>query len=641
MMKHIVLFIFLINFLDRAFSIQPADSLEIELKNATSDSARIRIYNELIFAYRLQDPQKSIELGKEVYPLLNISGKTSDWAMYHKGIGIAYYLKGEFVHAIDHYLKSLDLFESIGDSVQTARSLNNIGIIFEEIRNYEKAKEYYTRCLDIYKIKGENEYIAITTNNLGTVYEDLGDLDSALILHQESLNIALKYGMKERQADSYLNIGSILVKKKEPEKALEYLLKAFKLDQENGNSSGIIETHAVLGEAYLHLNRLSDASGYFQKGLALSLEKGTKDLTSRLYLDLSEYYYLRKDYEQAYRYGLKHIILSDSILNIDTRKQISNLQLQYENDKKEQEISLLTEINELKDAQILSQKDKSSLLVIIVLFLIILSGLLWVYYRIYSRANNLLEKKNKKISEQNTELELQSKKLQELSAEKDNMIGVVAHDLKSPLSKILGLTGLIRLTGNMPKDQTEYLNLIEKVIADANKLIGRILDLNKLESGQFGPNLSKVNLKSILDEVTLAFRKSAEDKKIRICQSCHDNIEFITDRDMIFSIVDNLVSNAIKFSDKDKTIFLDCHKNGTRIILSVKDEGPGIRSDEIPLLFKKYTRLSARPTGGESSTGLGLAIVELAVEKLNGGIEVKSELKKGSEFIVSLPYSGL
>jgi signal transduction histidine kinase len=149
--------------------------------------------------------------------------------------------------------------------------------------------------------------------------------------------------------------------------------------------------------------------------------------------------------------------------------------------------------------------------------------------------------------------------------------------------------------------------------------------------------MEHVNLRSIIDDVSQAFKKSSDEKKIRITQSCDDEVECLTDRDMVYSILDNLVSNAIKFSAKDRNIFLDCRKNDDHVILSVRDEGPGIDRGDIQNLFKKYTRLSARPTGGESSTGLGLAIVKLSVKKLNGEIEVKSEPRKGSEFIIRLP----
>ncbi|HLF36290.1 MAG TPA: tetratricopeptide repeat protein [Cyclobacteriaceae bacterium] len=638
-MKPVNFFLIYYLFLPQLYAQHAADSLEAALQKSDSDSGKIGIYTQLIHEYGTHDPGYAIELGKEVLPLLNAHGKPADWAVYNNGLGIAHNLMGEYVRAIDYFLNSLELFESIGDTIFVPRVMNNIGVIYHEIGNFEKASEYYSRCLVVYKRIGDRHAIAVITNNLGSVYEDMGKLDSALYFHNESLAIAVNNKFREREADSNLNVGSIYVRQGDYNKAISYLLKAFRLDLETENSSGIIETYALLGEAYLGLNRPRDAYLYLEKGLELSLEKGTKKLTSRLYNDIGTYYYLLENYKEAYEYKLRHVQLSDSIVNTEIRTQIADMQLQYENNRKEQAISLLTEINALKDSQIRSQKERSNFLLIIVLFLVMISGLLLIYYRIYSRANNLLGAKNRKISEQNHELEQQSRKLQELSIEKDNMISIVAHDLKSPLSKILGISGLLRHTGNISGEQKEYFTLMDKVISEANSLIGRILDLNKLESGEFGLKISRVNLRSVMEDVAEAFDKASLDKNIKINHSIVEDVECYTDRDMVYSILDNLLSNAIKFSEKDKSIFLGCRKNGSSAILSVKDEGPGINHDDKPRLFRKYSRLSATPTGGESSTGLGLAIVKLAVEKLKGEIEVRSESKKGSEFIVRLPMN--
>ena len=637
-MRHIILIILSVSIPFHLFP-KPGniDSLLTALSNASADSTKIKIYNQLILSYAFEDPQKSIDLGTEIIPLLKKAGNDFDQAYFYKFTGIAYYIKGDYVKSLNSYIKALNLFEKNQDILNTARVTNNIGIIFDEIRNYSKAMEYYTRSLKIYENKNDNNALAGIQNNIGMVYYHLEKYDSALIFLYNTLDIAKRNNLKDREADAHLNIGSALVKKEEFKRALDHLLIAYKLDTDNKNTLGIIETQAALAESYLGLNQLPEAYKYLRSGLQLSQEKGTRELTSRIYEDLALYYETSHQYELALQYIRKHLFLSDSILNSETRKQIENIRLLNENEQKAHEIGLLTEINNLKDSQINSQKNRFALLFIIVMFLIIICVLLWIYYQIKSRANKMLAQNNRKISEQNAELEFKTNKLLELSTEKDNMVGVVAHDLKSPLNKIMGLSGLIKMSGDLRKEQVEYFNLMERVIADANHLIARILDINKLESVGYSPNNSKVNLSSVMEDVADAFRKPAEEKEIKIHLNCDKDLECITDREMISRILDNLISNAIKFSEKNKNIFMRCIKNNGHIKLSIKDEGPGIKKDEIPLLFRKYTRLSAQPTAGESSTGLGLAIVHLIVSKLNGKIEVHSEDKTGTEFIINIP----
>jgi signal transduction histidine kinase len=111
-----------------------------------------------------------------------------------------------------------------------------------------------------------------------------------------------------------------------------------------------------------------------------------------------------------------------------------------------------------------------------------------------------------------------------------------------------------------------------------------------------------------------------------------------TDKDLLMRILDNLISNAIKFSPFNKTITLTLSRNEGHVVFIIQDEGPGIRPQDRAMLFHKFKKLSARPTDGESSSGLGLSIVKDLVDMLKGSIDVRSEVGKGACFIVKLPY---
>ena len=116
-----------------------------------------------------------------------------------------------------------------------------------------------------------------------------------------------------------------------------------------------------------------------------------------------------------------------------------------------------------------------------------------------------------------------------------------------------------------------------------------------------------------------------------------NSLNLKTDEDVLRRIIENIFSNAIKFSEPGKTIHIKLSEEHEFAILSVKDEGPGIEQAELPKLFEMFQKLSARPTGGESSTGLGLSIVKALVERLQGKIEVHSEIGKGTEFVIHIP----
>ena len=223
--------------------------------------------------------------------------------------------------------------------------------------------------------------------------------------------------------------------------------------------------------------------------------------------------------------------------------------------------------------------------------------------------------------------------------EKDNFINVVAHDLKSPLNNITGLANLIRINGKLSDEQLHYLNLLDQVSVESKNLVSNLLDLNKLELGLFEQHIEDFDVKDTIDKIIHHHEKNASEKNIVLKKSCPGNISIRNNREFIERILENLVSNAIKFSPNNKSVYISCDYNYQFLVLSVKDEGPGISKKEQQDLFKKFIKLSPRPTGGESSTGLGLAIVKLLVDKLEGEIEVLSKENKGTEIRVKFPAS--
>ena len=207
-----------------------------------------------------------------------------------------------------------------------------------------------------------------------------------------------------------------------------------------------------------------------------------------------------------------------------------------------------------------------------------------------------------------------------------------------------GISSLLTLhykggQARLSEEQLHYLNLLDQVSIESKNLVSNLLDLNKLELGLFEQQIEDFEVKDTIDKIIHNYEKSASEKNIVLKKSCPGNISIRNNREFIERILDNLVSNAIKFSPNNKVVFISCDYNYQFLVLSVKDEGPGISKKEQQDLFKKFIKLSPRPTGGESSTGLGLAIVKLLVDKLEGEIEVLSKEKKGTEIRIKFPAS--
>jgi signal transduction histidine kinase/Tfp pilus assembly protein PilF len=613
------------------------DELENQLHTTDDPSERLKIYGKLIYEYGISEPTKARMMSDEALKLSENEPDNKIKADLFNSIGIAYHMKGNFIVSNEFFLESLKLYESINDSSRIANVLNNIGITYTEIRNFDKSREFYRRSYIIHKRLQNMNEMSASLNNLGDDFESEGLIDSAEYYYNKSLEIALDYDFKARMADAYHNLGSIQYKRRQLDEALDNLLKAFEIDLEEDNQIGLVETYGLLGEIYLELGNKDIAFEYITKALVLSKKLEMRNRESEIYQMLSHYYSAIGDYKNAYLTHIKYALMKDSIYTVESRRQIEDLQLNYENKKKEQEITLLSERTSLQDIQLKLQKTKTRLLLVFTLFAIFVLGLLSFNIMNKNRINSLLSSQNEKIQQQNLELERRSRKLIDISEEKDNFINVVVHDLKSPLNNIAGLSNLIRMNGRLSEEQMNYLNLLDQVSNEAKGLITNLLDINKLESANIEENYEEFNVEEVLDHEINLFRKDAQEKNITLIKKGGEDLFIHHNKEFFRRILNNLISNAIKFSLENKKVMISCFWENGYIQLKVKDEGLGIKQEEQNKLFKKFQRLSTRPTRGESSTGLGLAIVKLLVEKLKGEIDVLSEVNKGSEFIVKFP----
>ena len=236
------------------------------------------------------------------------------------------------------------------------------------------------------------------------------------------------------------------------------------------------------------------------------------------------------------------------------------------------------------------------------------------------------------------EINQKNEHLSDLNREKDGMVGIVAHDLKSPLNNIEGFSTLLTLEGELNEKQTEHLNKLKKQIKSCKALIMDLLDINAYEHAESEIKNEAFEMNAYLDNFVLNYESEFRRKNQTVeLLSKQEHITINTDKTLLGRILDNLISNAIKFSNNGKKITLKTWEENQQLCISVKDEGPGISSDDQKKMFKMFQKLSAVPTGGESSNGLGLSIIKTLAKKLDGTIRVESKIGIGTEFIVSLP----
>jgi signal transduction histidine kinase len=233
------------------------------------------------------------------------------------------------------------------------------------------------------------------------------------------------------------------------------------------------------------------------------------------------------------------------------------------------------------------------------------------------------------------------KSLREANEFKSEILSIAAHDLKNPLNSILGICSIIREdTKDIPM-VNEMVNTIYRSSQHMLELVLQLLNSSVVELGKIQLNKTPLDINGILANIISNNIKLAEKKQQKIIfnSMLHEEIIISADRIRITDAVENILSNAIKYTPQGKNITVMLESVNNRVRINVIDEGPGIREEEKGKLFGKFQRLSAKPTGGESSTGLGLYIVKQIIELHNGRVWVESEFPHGSNFIIELPIS--
>jgi signal transduction histidine kinase len=254
-------------------------------------------------------------------------------------------------------------------------------------------------------------------------------------------------------------------------------------------------------------------------------------------------------------------------------------------------------------------------------------------------ANESLEER---VRQRTSELAEANQRLQALNEQKNEFIGMAAHDLRSPLSVIKGFASLMYEEAFPIEERREYLDHMIESSRKLLNLIDGLLDFQKIEQGKVRVEPAPVDLVDFLTTLTRMNRALAESKGLKLEMTCGADLPLVPhfDSTRVGQVLNNLISNAVKFSHPGTTIMLEINGDSEFLVFAVRDQGLGIPPDEVGKVFGAFSRTSTRATAGEASSGLGLAICKRIVAQHGGEISVESTLGVGSCFTVRLPCSG-
>ena len=262
-----------------------------------------------------------------------------------------------------------------------------------------------------------------------------------------------------------------------------------------------------------------------------------------------------------------------------------------------------------------------------------------VKYSIAVEVSALKETQNR-LAEAHAELALKNNELKRLDQEKNDFLGIVAHDLKSPLSAVSNLAEEIQ-NNYQQLPNSELLDYATRIRGAAQRmfmLVMNLLDVNMIESGKISLNIVTQEIAKLIESSLDDYQFRAAQKNIQLLFDNHIGTGYANvDGDALCQVLDNLTSNALKYSPSNTNVHVHFYSEAEQLYIKITDQGPGISEIEQKKLFGKFARLSSKPTAGEDSTGLGLFIVKKLVTIMRGNIRCDSQLGQGTTFILSFP----
>lgn len=583
---------------------------------------------------RNENPQSAIYAARESLEISEIIGYEQGIATANKILGSIYLLLGDYEIALEYLLTSLELNNQLENQPEIGSVMNMIASLHVLQENYERAIEYYTETRTMMQELGQAETVGSLTMNIGVAHYYMGNYQKALEFYEEAKAIGESEEVEEPRLYmiAITNIGNVQIELGEYDQAEEFLVEAIEYFRENS-------LNVNLTGAYLYLSKLYHRKGEYERALEqamngrdLSVEIDQSQYKLESYQRLAQIYEDMGNDEQAYENFKIFHEEQQKVFNDERSKQINRLQTQYEVEQKNQEIDLLNKEIALREAEVSRQKLWRNFLIGGLVMLALVMILLFRYSSLRKRANKLLNKRKKEIEEQNQQLV-------RLNEEKNEFLNIAAHDLRGPLSALVGVTELLEHTDESDAaSKKEYINIIKDTTNRMLKMINQLLDVNSIESNGSSVNTSLINVIPLAERLVKIYQRQAAEKQISVVSDFKvKTMNIMADESHLRSIIENLLSNAVKFSEHESEVTLQLEKVDDLAKIIVADNGPGISEADQKKLFDRYARLSNKPTGDESSVGLGLYIVKNLTESMNGNIRCESEPGKGSRFIVTFP----
>ena len=574
--------------------------------------------------------------------------------------------EGDYLSAIDYLNQEIEVYIKKGDSISWANARYNLGMVYGIIRDFEKATYHSSLALIYFERGNFHREAGNTYINLGYISNQLRQTEAAIGYYKRAEEIFTSFMNQGNLEASYLNLGALsdkgIADAKSPankdavqnqfgqsdkialiairtnlgniyghsnnlESAEKYLLSALRMTGETGDKSNEASIRVYLGSVYLKKGKDKEALRYLDTGLAYARQLKQSDAMLEAYGQLASLYMKKGKSSLAYGYLNSYIQLKDSLYNEQYKQGITRGASRSGIGARELQEERFLRQNLEQALQMERNNNSKVALLGFALFILLLLIVIFRKYYSKTRTYDNLEEKNKLI-------ELQKVELENLNTTKDKFLSIIAHDLKNPFTSLLGFADLAYNDFDEISDSEKrsYLNIIRTSSQQIYSLLDNLLSWSRAQAGRIDFNPEKVSLSELVENSIDVVQSSAENKQISLFKDFTNEVIVSVDKNMLFTVLRNLLTNAIKFTPNGGSVTVSCNRIGSKAQIVVADTGIGMSEDELSRLFKLDGNLKSPGTNSETGTGLGLILCQEFMHLHNSKIEAESVKGEGSRF---------
>ncbi len=528
----------------------------------------------------------------------------------------------EFLNDLDSALqlnvRALELANHSQQPHLINRIKDSLVRLFSDLENHTKALELAKEVQQYWETTENYEMRSRSFNNMGIIYGRTGRTQEAIDCYQKAIELARKHQIRIGEAYVLNNLGSLYLQEKRFEEAIDFLKQSLRIKQELNKHYFEVGTILNLFEAYTYLEEIETAESYLNQ--AEQIAAGKKTDHARMKLSQKKVLFFKKkaelarreqNHEAAYEAYAKMIeeyeLYEEEIIEMysdKTSRRVAELEVQHEVMKRDQEARFHLEQNiEL------------------------------------SRKNEEIQAQRQKLQEALESLSQREEQLTRANAAKDRFFSIIAHDLKTPLSGVINGVELLRYKSMHFEDPKldRILKIVENSAGNLSALLQNLLEWAKTQRGEMKYQPKSFSTPDLISKITELYFYTAEAKNIMLDVENTTGRLAYADPDMVYTILRNLVSNALKFSHPNSKVTIRLEDDGHSYSIVVIDRGIGMSESLQASLFNIDRNSSRKGTNNESGTGLGLILSNELAQANRGRLTVKSAEGKGSIFTLRLP----